>query len=720
MDTSSLPRRDGRGDVSVAGAAAALRARGLALCKIKPGEKTPSDPGWPTRSAEPDDFGGGDQVGILGGPLSSCNRPGHALVIIDLDAAAAVNLADAHLPPTAMEEGRPGKPRSHRYFLVPLDSVPTWASSHAAQAAAAAERACGHPGPFKKQLRDGADKGLIDFLGTGGQAVCPPSAHHSGERREWTGGEPGEPAVVAFGELWLAVCRLAAAAGGVPPSGLRWPWDEPRSVFEPRTAAGPDALGRATAYLARCPPAVASEGGHNRTLAVARAVVYGFDLGADAGFELLRREYNHRCVPPWSDGELWHKCKDADRLPYGKPRGWLLDAPPPEPACNGRSAHAERPSVGDAYEPPEDRLRRPPGAPDPAPDPEPLPIISAGQLLDTYRELRPPVIEGLLRAGETMNVIAPSKVGKSWLTLDLALAVATGRAWLDTFATTAGPVLVIDNELHAETIAHRVRRMAEARAVSLDILDERVFVLSLRGRMKDLPRLATALRSVERGRFAFVVLDAFYRVVPRGTDENSNADLTDLYNRLDAIAEAMGVAFGIVHHASKGDQSAKAVTDVGAGAGAQARATDTHLVLRPHEDDGVYVLDGVVRSWPPVASRCLRWQFPLWQPAPDLDPTALRTARPRRQATAAEPGSAEVPWTAERFAAAVARADPQPRAVVLAEAQLLGLSGRKAQELLTVALHRGLLFAWPAPGQSHGHLIAREAPPAPAKRRRRS
>src|SRR5262249_56594321 len=57
---------------------------------------------------------------------------------------------------------------------------------------------------------------------------------------------------------------------------------------------------------------------------VARAVVYGFDLGADRGFDLLRKEYNPRCHPPWSEAELRHKCKEADERPFDKPRGWLL------------------------------------------------------------------------------------------------------------------------------------------------------------------------------------------------------------------------------------------------------------------------------------------------------------------------------------------------------------------------------------------------------------
>ncbi len=345
VDTDSLPPREDHRDVSVAEAAAALRARGFAVCKITPGQKTPGYRGWSARSLEPGDFADGGQLGILGGPLSDGNRPGHALVIIDLDGVSADD-ADPFLPPTAMVEGRVSKPRSHRYYLVPLASVPTWARSTAEQAGAAAERARGHPGPAIKHFEASAAEAgrLLDFIGTGGQAVCPPSWHTSGQQRRWVGGAPGEPAAVDFGDLWLACCRLAEASGGAMPGGLPWPWEERRERPGPFECRVPPPLTgaaeRAVAYLAKCEPAVSGKGGHRRTFAAARAVVYGFDLGADAGFVVLRDHYNPRCVPPWSDRELRHKCEDADRLPYGKPRGYLLDAPPPGRASrNGHAGH---------------------------------------------------------------------------------------------------------------------------------------------------------------------------------------------------------------------------------------------------------------------------------------------------------------------------------------------------------------------------------------------
>src|SRR5262249_18943246 len=65
--------------------AADLRALGFALCRPEPDQKKPTYRGWPTRSLEPDDFGPADMYGIICGPLSDYNRPGHALAIPDID-----------------------------------------------------------------------------------------------------------------------------------------------------------------------------------------------------------------------------------------------------------------------------------------------------------------------------------------------------------------------------------------------------------------------------------------------------------------------------------------------------------------------------------------------------------------------------------------------------------------------------------------------------------
>lgn len=83
-------------------------------------------------------------------------------------------------------------------------------------------------------------------------------------------------------------------------------------------------LRRASAYLARVDSAVSGAGGHATTFRAVLDVIIGFDIPADAAFELLRAEYNPRCDPPWSDRELRHKCRQAGQRGR-RERGYLAN-----------------------------------------------------------------------------------------------------------------------------------------------------------------------------------------------------------------------------------------------------------------------------------------------------------------------------------------------------------------------------------------------------------
>jgi len=43
-------------------------------------------------------------------------------------------------------------------------------------------------------------------------------------------------------------------------------------------------------------------------------------------------------------------------------------------------------------------------------------------------------------------------------------------------------------------------------------------------------------------------------------------------------------------------------------------------VLRPHDEPGCIVLDAATRSWPPLESVVLRWNYPTWSIDQQLDP----------------------------------------------------------------------------------------------------
>jgi putative DNA primase/helicase len=135
-----------------------------------------------------------------------------------------------------------------------------------------------------------------------------------------------------------------AAQSVIPPSpGREWlvSWDdvEPAALpnvvvnrilsmlrTEHNTNGRPrsDVAERARKYIAKIPPAISGQHGHDATFHVACVLVQGFALDREPALELLR-EWNTNCEPPWSDWELEHKIDSALEQP-GE-RGYLLNEP---------------------------------------------------------------------------------------------------------------------------------------------------------------------------------------------------------------------------------------------------------------------------------------------------------------------------------------------------------------------------------------------------------
>jgi hypothetical protein len=302
-------------------AAAELIADRYAICRTKPNEKRPTYPRWTLASIDPDDIGPDDGIGIVCGPLSGPDEC--ATTCIDLDNPDALPLADQYLPATGMVEGRKGKQQSHRWYTVPLTSIPAEHHSHAIQSAPVMLREYYHPGPRTTSFRDAQGKEIVRLIGTGGQAVVPPSMHESGERREWVGGRRGEPARVDFVALLTATRELARACGWAPKVSAVASAAANASTTTRTVSPHLDfrLRYRINRYVDSLPPAVAGSGGHDATYFAACALVWGFMLDEADAIKFLRR-FNARCEPQWSEQELRHKVREAanafgHRKPYG-------------------------------------------------------------------------------------------------------------------------------------------------------------------------------------------------------------------------------------------------------------------------------------------------------------------------------------------------------------------------------------------------------------------
>lgn len=253
-----------------------------------------------------------------------------------------------------------------------------------------------------------------------------------------------------------------------------------------------------------------------------------------------------------------------------------------------------------------------------------LEVLRASELLASCPTLREPVIEGVLRRGEILNLIGATKAEKSWMMLDLCLSIAIGEPWLETFPTTQGGVLLIDAELHRESLAHRVAIAAEARGLSPGDYDN-LHTTTLRGIRDVSLESVTEWIELHGQGMRFIAIDPLYRLLGRDKSENDNTSVGADYQLIDSAAGSTDAGMGIVHHASKGNQAHKQTTDVGSGAGSFSRACDAHLVIRPHKQEGHIVLDGEVRSFSRLHPTVFRREFPVWRPT-DLDPTDIKQA----------------------------------------------------------------------------------------------
>lgn len=142
---------------------------------------------------------------------------------------------------------------------------------------------------------------------------------------------------------------------------------------------------------------------------------------------------------------------------------------------------------------------------------------------------------------------------KTWLALELAVAVASGRPCLGRFAVRdRGHVLLYTAEDGAAHVRRRVAAIARARKVDLKrlavgLITEPMLQLD---RPSHQCRLAATLAAIKP---RLLVLDPLVRL-HRG-DENSAGDVSELLAFLRGLQREHGVAIAVVHHVRKAASS---------------------------------------------------------------------------------------------------------------------------------------------------------------------
>ncbi len=185
----------------------------------------------------------------------------------------------------------------------------------------------------------------------------------------------------------------------------------------------------------------------------------------------------------------------------------------------------------------------------------PLPVRPVHAL-----DIQPPeqrwLIEDLWAAEAVGIVGGEPKCGKSFLALDLAVAVASGTPCLRRFpATQTGRVLLFAAEDALHVVRARLAGIARAAGVVFETLD--IQVITAPTVRLDLPADQDRLReTVALLRPTLLVLDPFVRL--HRIDENAAAEVAPVLAYLRELERHFHTAVLLVHHARKGAAHARA------------------------------------------------------------------------------------------------------------------------------------------------------------------
>jgi hypothetical protein len=209
-----------------------------------------------------------------------------------------------------------------------------------------------------------------------------------------------------------------------------------------------------------------------------------------------------------------------------------------------------------------------------------LPLCKPHEL-DDRPEARRWLIEELW-ADEAVGIVGGEpKCCKSFLALDVAVAVASGAPCLRRFPVMqTGPVLLFAAEDGLHVVRRRLEGIAHAAGVAFENLDIRVITSpSLRlDRSEDQTQLQETVESVQP---RLLVLDPFVRL--HRIDENAAAEVAPLLDYLRQLERRFQTAVLLVHHARKGAAHARAGQALRGSSELHAWG-DSYLYLRRRDD----------------------------------------------------------------------------------------------------------------------------------------
>ena len=338
-------------------------------------------------------------------------------------------------------------------------------------------------------LHDGGARGGVDVRGEGGQVVVWPSRNGAGTWEWFDGCAPWEMSP-SLPPKWLvdAVATRRSSSSG------------PRLTTAPEAAPVPEtiAAGQRNTLLA-------SMAGSMRRRGMSEAGIVA----------ALRVENAARCRPPLEERDLAGIARSVARYaPAVVPINVTIEPPPVEFLVDGAEF-----TLAD----------------------HPMPECLIGS----------PDHGAICVANELAWWHGAPRSWKSWCAALAAIAVATGRPFLDHFPTRQGRVVMVQEEGSRGTWARRLRLCASACGIELEDLRGRLLTDASQGFRLDDPAWLEALgHRCEEFRPDLIIIDPL--AATHAADENSATEMAQVIRVLQGLRRTYEAAVVVIHHDRKG------------------------------------------------------------------------------------------------------------------------------------------------------------------------
>jgi len=248
-------------------------------------------------------------------------------------------------------------------------------------------------------------------------------------------------------------------------------------------------------------------------------------------------------------------------------------------------------------------------------------IVPLSEALKDPPPLADVLIENILRKGHKMLISGPSKAGKSFFLMELAMALANGQKWIG-FQCQKSRVLYINFEIDGASCIHRFIdiRAALKERQHLDCSNnDNLMIWNLRGHAMPLNEMVPKITAKCKDfNLDVILVDPIYKVLMG--DENNASDMGAFCNEFDKIANLLHCSVIYCHHHSKGAQGFKKAMDRASGSGVFARDPDAQLDMLEIETNQEYIdsntdtawqIESSLREFPNIIPKRIWFRYPL-------------------------------------------------------------------------------------------------------------